>query len=198
MTITSDVDGRKCVITLDTRAARTIVRPDIVSGPIESANGLKLHTATGESAAIKGKKVKIRIGKTHYYHEVLVADIVDEVILGMDFMRANDFMVDVGRGVLYHDNIELPLQPNGTETSTKRVILEHRERLPSNSETIVWGTLEGGSGSPRLWVVEAIEYEKGVKEVIIAKTLVKPDNDNKIPIRILNLSDRTKIIKKRQ
>ncbi len=191
------INGKNCIITLDTGANRTIVRKDLICGGVTPANGLKLQTATGDRTSIKGKKiVNIRIGRTIFQHEVLIADIMDEVILGMDFMRANGFVVDVGRGVLSYSNIELPLQVSSTGATTRRIIVDHREKLPPNSETIVWGRLEGGSGSPRLWVVEANEEEDGAKEIIIGKVLVKPDNDYRVPIRTLNLSDKAKTVKK--
>ena len=64
------------------------MRQDLVKNGIQPVDGLRLQTATGESAVIKGKKtVHIRIGNGQFKHEVLVANIMDEVIVGMDFMK---------------------------------------------------------------------------------------------------------------
>ena len=146
---------------------------------------------------IKGRKtVTIKIGDGEFKHEVLVADIMDEVILGMDFMKNNGFILDIQQGLLRYSNIELPLRMNEESPITaRRVVMEHRVRLPPNAESVIWGRLEGDSGTNRLWVMEAGQ-NIGTKEIIVGKALITPDSDLRIPIRALNLSDKTKTIKK--
>ena len=173
------------------------MRQDLVKNGIQPVDGLRLQTATGESAVIKGKKtVHIRIGNGQFKHEVLVANIMDEVILGMDFMKDNGFVLDIQQGLLRYSNIELPLRMcEESSITARRVVLDHRVKLPPNAESVIWGRLEGDSGTNRLWVMEAGQ-DIGPKEIIVGKALITPDNDLRVPIRALNLSDKTKTIKK--
>ncbi len=50
-------------------------------------NGVRLRTATGEPATVHGKiTMNLTIANKTAKYEFIVADIVDEVIIGADFM----------------------------------------------------------------------------------------------------------------
>ncbi|KAK9743593.1 hypothetical protein QE152_g8488 [Popillia japonica] len=68
------IDGRQCMILLDTGATKTRARPDMVNKkkPM-TKNNLLLRTATGESAVFHGEgQMSITIGRTRIEHRVLV------------------------------------------------------------------------------------------------------------------------------
>lgn len=107
LTITGYIDGLvECRIVVDTGSTVTIVRPDIVkrckgmlfSDTVRPTKSL-LRTATGDSALVNGRcKLKIKLGSTEILHDVLVADITDECILGLDFMLENNCSLDMVAG----------------------------------------------------------------------------------------------------
>ena len=63
-----------------------------------------LTTATGETAEVCGKlRLWVRIGGKHVshdLHEVMVANISDKFIPGLDFLMAHVWNVDAGAGSL--------------------------------------------------------------------------------------------------
>ena len=82
------VDGEFRTMLLDTGATKTIIRPDILKTAKKvKTTQWRLRTATGGSAAVHGEvNLNFVIGSTSFEHPVLVADIEDELILGMDIM----------------------------------------------------------------------------------------------------------------
>ena len=60
-----------------------------------------LLTVTGESKPFKGKAVvQIRLGKCTFQHEVLFADIIQDGILGIDFLIKNKCDLMISRSCL--------------------------------------------------------------------------------------------------
>ena len=48
----------------------------------------------------KRQEIHLRLGRLEFYHQVLVADIVDEAILGVNVRNAYGFIVDFKNNVL--------------------------------------------------------------------------------------------------
>ncbi|KAJ8972389.1 hypothetical protein NQ317_003446, partial [Molorchus minor] len=105
------VDGKPRELLLDTGATRTIIRPDIVGTSTKvKPTPWRLRTATGQPATIHGEVgVTFNIGNTCFNGQVLVADIEDELILGMDIMNTKGFKLDFKRGVLQINEEEVVL-----------------------------------------------------------------------------------------
>uniref|UniRef100_A0A1B0GB86 Retrotransposon gag domain-containing protein n=1 Tax=Glossina morsitans morsitans TaxID=37546 RepID=A0A1B0GB86_GLOMM len=104
------IQGCNYIVTLDTGASHSIINSTIVKEKFDPLGGVRFRTATGEEAAIKGKIMRnISISNVSMKHEFLVADIMDEVILGMDFMAKHGFVLDMKRQVLHYANVTLPL-----------------------------------------------------------------------------------------
>ena len=56
---------------------------------------------TGSPVKVLGKvDVRVRLGLLEFSHQMLIADIVDEAILGTDIMNAYRFVVDLRENVL--------------------------------------------------------------------------------------------------
>ena len=72
---------------------------------------MRLRTATGESVTVLGKaKLRVRIGNVTVSHVFTVADIVDEVVIGADFMIVYGINFNVGQHIMSWLNVELPHQ----------------------------------------------------------------------------------------
>ena len=104
ITVNGDIDGVMCPMIVDTGANVTVVRPDVLSKQTLSrlrATNNVLKTATGETAKVCGKlRLWVRIVGTQVLNEVLVANISDRFILGLNFLMAHSFTVDAGAGSL--------------------------------------------------------------------------------------------------
>ena len=73
------------------------------------------RTATGRPVKVFGKvKIHPRLGRLEFNHQVLVADIVDEAILGVDVMNAYGFTVDFKNNVLRIGKEEVMLSTMNT------------------------------------------------------------------------------------
>uniref|UniRef100_A0A1A9ZYB0 CCHC-type domain-containing protein n=1 Tax=Glossina pallidipes TaxID=7398 RepID=A0A1A9ZYB0_GLOPL len=150
----------------------------------------------GEEAAIKGKIMRnISISDVSMKHEFLVADIMDEVILGMDFMAKHGFILDMKRQVLQYVSVTLLLTVGyDRQAEVLQVVVQRQQKIPPNSEAIVWATVTQEIRLSKIWIVEP---STGCTKdnIIIGKAVVSPVN-NLIPVRGLNpTSDTTKVQK---
>jgi hypothetical protein len=68
---------------------------------------------------VKVALVKLTLGQWALKIWVLVADITDEFILGLDMLRAYDASVDVGRHVLRLGQEEMPMRKAPTASVLK-------------------------------------------------------------------------------
>uniref|UniRef100_A0A1A9UDK5 Peptidase A2 domain-containing protein n=1 Tax=Glossina austeni TaxID=7395 RepID=A0A1A9UDK5_GLOAU len=86
LTIDGKIQGCNYIITLDTGASHSIFNSTIVKEKLDPLVGAWFRTATGDEAAIKDKIMRnISISDVSMKHEFLVADVMDEVILGDGF-----------------------------------------------------------------------------------------------------------------
>ena len=97
------IEGKNCHITIDTGSNISIVRPDML--PEGTPTSIQpesscLRTVTGEKAPIRGKgELQLGIGALVIPHQMWVADITDECILGLDFLERHGCQVDLKQGV---------------------------------------------------------------------------------------------------
>ena len=93
--------GKPTSFTIDTGATVSIMRPDLVSNRQPLNSSCTIQTVTGSPVKVVGKLyVRVRLGLLEFNHQMLVADIVDEVILGTDIMNAYGFVVDLRENIL--------------------------------------------------------------------------------------------------
>ncbi|KAJ8909303.1 hypothetical protein NQ315_011629 [Exocentrus adspersus] len=111
------VCGRECKMIVDTGSSHTIVRPNIVAHckMQDTEEKYLLETARGEAIPVKGVHLaEIKIGKKTFKQKVFVADITDDVLLGLDVM-SKDFLLDLPRGIMKINNEEVHLNVLKTE-----------------------------------------------------------------------------------
>ena len=71
---------------------------------------MRLRTATGESATVDGEtEMKVKIGNVRVSHVFIVADIVDEVVIAVDFMIAYSMNLNMGQQIMSWRNVKTPL-----------------------------------------------------------------------------------------
>jgi hypothetical protein len=80
-----------------------------------------LQTASGETIpVVKEARVELTIGRRTLRSWVFVADITDDLILGLDILRAYDASVDIGRRVIRLGRDEVPVREAPTAAVLKR------------------------------------------------------------------------------
>uniref|UniRef100_A0A1A9UGG1 CCHC-type domain-containing protein n=1 Tax=Glossina austeni TaxID=7395 RepID=A0A1A9UGG1_GLOAU len=176
LTIDGKIQGCNYIITLDTGASHSIINSTIINEKFDPLVGAWFRTATGDEAAIK-------------------ADIMSEVILGMDFMAKHGFVLDMKRQVLQYANVTVPLTVGyDRQAEVLQVVVQRQQKIPPKSEAIVWATATQEIRLSKIWVV-APSKECTKDNMNIGKAVVSPVN-NLIPVRVLNpTSDTTKFQK---
>ena len=172
------------LLTLDTGATHSIIRSDLAGKKVEPLIGCKLRTATGEEASVLGKLMcKVQIGTLEVMHNFLVAEITDEVIIGMDFMLAQGLTLNLEKRMLTCRNVEILLSTGDEPFQIRNVTVSHHQQVPPKSEAVLWASVEGNCEAGKLWVVEP---SGGTTNILVGRTLVKTEKSNKIPIRVMN------------
>ncbi|KAL3287256.1 hypothetical protein HHI36_001733 [Cryptolaemus montrouzieri] len=104
-------------------------------------------------------RVNIEIGSRVFRHEVIAADITEEVILGMDVIKRNDVL---------------------------KVHLCEDVTLPSLSETVVMARHDGNMEKVSTCLMEPCVDSPLGKGLAVGKILVKMKEN--VPVRILNVN----------
>ncbi|KAJ8938634.1 hypothetical protein NQ318_015933 [Aromia moschata] len=180
------VDGKERLLLLDTGATRTIIRPDIVGTAARiTPTSWRLRTATGDPATIRGEtNVTIVIGNVSFEHRALVAEIEDELILGMDIMNTKGFELDFKYNVLKINGEEIVLHRKMEETI--RVVLAEDTAVPERSETILDAHLDGNPCVGNIMVFEPRSHDGEVaRGIAVGKALLMTEKT--VPVRIMNL-----------
>ncbi|KAJ8955655.1 hypothetical protein NQ317_004479 [Molorchus minor] len=189
------VDGQPRELLLDTGATRTIIRPDIVGTSTKvKPTPWRLRTATGQPATIHGEVgVTFNIGNTCFNGQVLVADIEDELILGMDIMNTKGFKLDFKRGVLQINEEEVVL--HGRTEERVRVVLAEDSSISERCEAILYACPDGRYDEGSIMMVEPGTHDsEGGHGVVIGKSL---SHVRKIvPVRVMNVNYHPVTLKK--
>ncbi|KAJ8936264.1 hypothetical protein NQ318_019750, partial [Aromia moschata] len=189
------VDGKERLLLLDTGATRTIIRPDIVGTEARiTPTSWRLRTATGDPATIRGEtNVTIVIGNVSFEHRALVAEIEDELILGMDIMNTKGFELDFKNNVLKINGEKIVLHRKTEETI--RVVLAEDTAVPERSEMILDAQLAGNPGVGNIMVFEPRSHDGEVaRGIAVGKALLLTEKT--VPVRIMNLNHHPVNLKK--
>ncbi|KAJ8948303.1 hypothetical protein NQ318_020790, partial [Aromia moschata] len=180
----------------DTGATRTIIRPDIVGTAARiTPTSWRLRTATGDPATIHGEtNVTIVIGNVSFEHRALVAEIEDELILGMDIMNTKGFELDFKNNVLKINGEEIVLYRKTEETI--RVVLAEYTAVPERSEMILDAHLDGNPCVGNIMMFEPRSHDGEVaRGIAVGKALLLTEKT--VPVRIMNLNHHPVNLRKR-
>ncbi|GLV61289.1 hypothetical protein CBL_21111 [Carabus blaptoides fortunei] len=119
-------EGVRCRMVIDTGANATLIHPRIIRQATQlrdtgaPVRNLELKTVTGERAPIiEQREVNLRVGNMLVVHTVYVAEIEDDVILGIDFLRKYGCVIDPVNNLLRFGEEEVMLEDR-TEDCTIR------------------------------------------------------------------------------
>ncbi len=187
MFIDGKVNGKNLKLLLDTGATMTLMRPDLVCDKKRIIpTKWTLRTATGESASVYGETVaNFHIGSTTFDHQVLVADIEEAVILGMDVMAKYGFKLDLKKRTLKIEDEDVFVQEH--DEFTTRVFAAEVVTIPKQSEILVRVYLDCVIPDGHVLVVESNANSDAGKGVLIARALIQAKKD--ILVRLMNIND---------
>ena len=152
-------------------------------------------SANSSVIEIYGKtSVKFSLNETSLQHDMIIADISVDGILGLDFLTKHKAIINLRNHQIDISGIQHSLQLEGTAHEYK-VALVRRIVVPPRSEIITEGAICPGpdGGYPvKVGLVEPSDKFLRSDFGMLAKTLVR--RQDKIPLRIMNLSDTSKTI----
>ena len=197
------VEGRECHLTVDTGSEISIVRYDLVQSM--SRVHLRpqvgwLRTATGERTPIRGwSKMELVLGRLKTTHNMVVADIKDECILGTDFLTPHQCVVDLKNNTLTVGREQVPLRMPRQVTilTCCKVTLEDCVDLPPFSETVTYASIQHRPSSMVWGILEPSEdvRSKPLDGLLVGRALVDTGAES-VPVRLLNLTRLPKRIKR--
>lgn len=132
--------------------------------------------------------MNITVGNSETEHDVWIADIVEEGIIGLDYLMANNFQVNLAGKLLLVGDDEVPLvgQVRPVVNGLTRIVVRRTVAVPAMSEAIIPGKLKK-CGEQRTWaVLEPVANSK--RNLLVARTLVDLSADD-LPIRVMNLTN---------
>ncbi|CAB3992131.1 Retrovirus-related Pol poly from transposon 412 [Paramuricea clavata] len=206
--VSGKIEDILCEMVVDTGSNITIVRPDMVRRiskskivdikPVDSC----LHMVTGDTTPVWGwGSVCVTIGGLETGQDVWIAEIENKCIFGLDFLGPNGCIVDVLDGCLRIGTEEIQLQQLGSRESREqprcwRVYVAETMAIPAQSEALIPGRLQDGESSGEVWGSLEPTRKRGLpSEIILARTVVdlrKP----RFVVRVMNLSDKERVVKK--
>ena len=177
--------------TVDTGATVIILSQQLYErlGVPEGGDSFKVRLSNAEDGqdvdTIGGVMVKIRMGSYTMDWNVYVAPIRDDVLLGLDFLRAADVTI-CAWGALYvgAQKVESQLISHAATYQHYLVRLEGTALLDLRTEYILWG----GNTEPRPHHQGMIEPNTLLEGVCVAATLVQLDS--RVPIRVASFTDK--------
>ena len=145
-------------------------------------------TITGEVTTFQGKtELELGIGKQKLKHTLLVADIENDGILGMDFLKAHQCDLVLTRQIMKLNGEEILCFANSRNVQPRccRVTVLEPIEIPLESEMIVPGYTKGVIDKSGTSLMEADTKFLHTKGLLVAKALVCPTTGT-VPVRIAN------------
>ncbi|MBJ5561233.1 hypothetical protein JGG76_24295, partial [Salmonella enterica subsp. enterica serovar Derby] len=142
-------------------------------------------------------QLQFQIGTIRVKHPAYIADIHDNCILGLDFLREHDFVVDLQENLLHSKGEEVPLcsrERARSHAKSVSVILKEDAVIPARSEAIIPGALSEDPGELQLAVSEPSPQKPFKRGIRVARTVLKVQNT--IPVRVINIQDSPKHLKR--
>jgi hypothetical protein len=122
---------------------------------------------------------------------VLVANIANEFILGLDILRAYDASVDLGRQTLRLAEEEVSLWSPGPGPRPSSLVVAKDQVLPAKCEGILMARSENPLGVESD-LVEQSPKAHPPKGIYIARTLVQDHQE--VPVGVLNATYRDQVL----
>ena len=136
--------------------------------------------------------LKLNVGGSPYEHEIMVANIQNEGILGIDFLKLYKCNVMISKGYLTLNGRKVPcfsLSDEAQNSCCKISICEDVE-IPPETEMII-PCLPIGNVHDKAGVIEAHTNFIEKSGLLVAKSLISMRNEI-VPLRVINLNTETK------
>lgn len=150
---------------------------------------LDLKSADDSSIQSFGQTIMpIQLGDQLVSHTVVVADVVNDGLIGLDLMERHRVVIDVSRKQIWCDGQQVPVLCQSVTNRACRISVAHHTVIPAGSRTIVQGKaakpLSAGT-----WIVEPLNRTPGEQPVMLGKVLVRVCGEH-LPVELINPTER--------
>ena len=152
-----------------------------------------LQTASGETIDIKGKiAVSLEICGVQLITDVIVANIDSDAIFGLDIMQSHGCQLNLMNNTLEIKGQTCQLKTVG-RMGCYRVSVSEKVEIPSRSEVVIEGKVAAtGPLQHKTGILEPAKQHVSSDRPMVARVLVQ--GDEKVPVRLMNLSDEKQIL----
>ena len=187
------VDGVKARLLVDSGAMTSVISTNFLNklpkhcqASLEPTDA-KIVSASGDPILLKGRiQLKLDIGGLAIEHSFLVAKISGKGLLGMDFLRPHNCILDISTGSMVWKHGEVPLEASSTNPiECCKITLTETTTIPPLSEMIIKGQLTKNVDRHKYGVVEPQATLMEENSVLLAAELVSPLN-RIVPLRVMN------------
>jgi hypothetical protein len=156
-----------------------------------------LKTVTGETTVVRSRgRVNLQVGNFQTVHDVWVAEIENECILGLDFLIPNNCVVNVAEACLHIGSKEVRLKQMTASRKPvcRRVVVAENWSVPPRSEAIIPGMLDRDGDSEKEWGELIPSQKRGLpKDMLVARAVVDL-RKTVVAVRVLNMSDEERVV----
>ncbi|GFS97537.1 retrovirus-related Pol polyprotein from transposon 412 [Trichonephila clavipes] len=175
--VIGQINNISCGMVVDTGANVSIIGKDLA-----------------QNSQVYGKAdITLRFGNIDYHHTAYIADITEPCILGLDFLKNNNFKLDFENSNMHSkfEDITLFGLQNQFE-SNQKIISKTKLSLSPRTEFIIPGLV----AENRRFQFGVIVYPDpgSLKAGVLIASSVEYLSNSVIPVRIANISDRTRTI----
>ncbi|GFV41339.1 retrovirus-related Pol polyprotein from transposon 412 [Trichonephila clavipes] len=195
--VIGQINNISCRMVVDTGANVSIIRKDLAQNSklsiIWTPPCVSLQTVTGDKIQVHGKaNVTLRFGNIDYHHMAYIADITDPCILGLNFLKNNNFKLDFENSNMHSKFEDITLFGLQTQfESNQKIIAKTKLSLSPRTECIIPG-LVAENRKFRFGLIDYPDPDNSKEGVLIASSVVDLSK-SVIPVRVAN-SDKTRTI----
>ena len=162
-----------------------------------------IYLADGSSSKTRGTgETMLRLGSQELMVSLVVADIADEAILGMDLLSQAGASLDVVQGTVTVNGETIDCHDSRNQLLSYRCMVRRSVIIEAHSEVVFPVTIRKRRVEPTpltpdfgLRILEPCNSSRlQDKGLVIARTLVNVGGTSSVPARILNLSDEPQVL----
>lgn len=191
-------DAESVRFLVDTGANVSIINTSVYRkmNPLPELQSSKMNMKMADGKCIHAKGIatmNVTLAGISVQHEFWIVDIDEDIegLLGFDFLKAHKCVLDVG-------NSQFKLNGHIVKCSTFscnymrccRVVLEDTSVVPAGSEMLLQGKVLDTDSVPKTGLVIPTEKFTEKYKLIVGKAVVDLSKE-KVPIRVLNVSDKS-------
>ena len=129
----SRVDNQRVWFLVDTGASSTVIsKANNMTAENRYLVDVELVQDNGNPLPLMDQKfIETALGPLRVSHQVIVADIKDDAILGIDFLNEHDYKLDLASQLLTIQETTINMWNEGDKIHCCRVSLKHDSNIPT-------------------------------------------------------------------